>query len=335
MLQGYLYEKGLGVPKHFYEAVSHYQAASGKDFPSADEALIKLDSLTYVGMATNPNNSYQPECQYQLSLAYRNGSHGLPRDMEKSFDFAKLAAAHHHPRALCELAYKLKKGFGCSVDYKAAIAAFQDAAGRGSAEANNKLGFYYETARCGLTRSLELAKVYYEVAAHKGSEDAKKSLARLGLKFIPQNSVPITIPPGMLPALPPPPKRKPQIGIIPYTPKSKAVGGPPTPTSPANNPAGGRNSLSAPLSPAATTAAVPMLPAELLSLLTVLPPPPSLPALGPPAMMLPAASTSASVAAAPTATASTAAAASTPAATTPPVTAATAPTVVTVAGTPA
>ncbi len=133
------------------------------------------DPLSSVGA-----HATSAESQYQLSMAYRNGTGGVVKDMDRAFQYAVQAANQNHAGGQCALGYHYAHGATPEgVKPELALKWTQAAAKQGYGLALYYLGYWYERGVCGLKIDIAKATENYALAAAKGQAGAKEAIARI------------------------------------------------------------------------------------------------------------------------------------------------------------
>ena len=117
----------------------------------------------------------------QLGYDYYVGQNGKPQDYAQAVKYYRLAADQGNAYAQCDLGVCYKRGCGVPQDYAQAVKYYRLAADQGYANAQFNLGFCYEEGY-GVAKNLNEAIRLYRHAAEAGVDEAKKALARLGVR---------------------------------------------------------------------------------------------------------------------------------------------------------
>jgi TPR repeat protein len=150
---GYLYEKGLGLPRDYAKAAENYHAAA-----------LQGDSIA----------------QNNLGYLFYTG-HGVHKDLDAAFEWYRAAAEQGDPTGEGNLGYLYYLGQGTGRDYDEAANWFRPAAQQGNPYAQAALGLLYEKGQ-GVPLDYVSAYIWYSRAISAGlkaSGERRKSLTHL------------------------------------------------------------------------------------------------------------------------------------------------------------
>lgn len=147
---GYLYEKGLGVPRDYAQALSWYRKASDQGYAPAQKNIGNL---------------------------YEQGS-GLTRDYAEAMRWYRMAADQGNAGAQTNIGYLYEDGLGVTQDYGEAMRWYRKAADQGEGTAQNNIGVFYDKGY-GVAQDYGEAMRWYRMAAEQGNIDAEYNLALL------------------------------------------------------------------------------------------------------------------------------------------------------------
>lgn len=147
---GYLYEKGLGVPRDYAQALLWYRRAADRGHAAA---------------------------QRNLGSFYQQGI-GVAQDYAEAMRWYRLAADQGNPGAQTNVGYLYEKGLGVAQNYAEAIRWYRLAADQGEATAQNNIGVLYENGY-GVIQDYSQAMHWYLLAANQGNIDAEYNVALL------------------------------------------------------------------------------------------------------------------------------------------------------------
>ena len=144
---------------------------SQKDFLSLAAGLILL-SLPQAAQALTSTNT--PPKLEELGEMYFYGK-GMPKDLEKSFEYFRQSAALGSSRGQSWLGYLYQTGQGVEMDYGEAFRWTKMAAEQGRAfDANRLAGYYWQGL--GTPINKEEALRWLKIAAEKGDAESQKQL---------------------------------------------------------------------------------------------------------------------------------------------------------------
>jgi TPR repeat protein len=183
---GYMYDKGLGLPRNDYEALKYYKKAAEQKVP---QAYINI-GLLYErgeGVKENPTEAAKwfqkavdanlPEGRYRLGLAYMKG-HGIEQNYDQAWALFQKAEVQKNCDSLYAMAYMTAHGMGVSADILQAQNKILEAAACGSAQAQYDAVFsYIQEKHHRLTNKQALAQL--EAAA----KTAPQAQALLGAVY--------------------------------------------------------------------------------------------------------------------------------------------------------
>jgi TPR repeat protein len=124
------------------------------------------------------------KAQAALAWMYHTGN-GVPKDLNKAFQWYKKAAEQEHAIAQNNLAVMYENGLGTKVDKKAAAKWYRESADSGYSFAQYNMGRMYAEG-IGVKQDLEEAKYWWRVAARQKVKQAKEALALLEDKPLPK-----------------------------------------------------------------------------------------------------------------------------------------------------
>jgi hypothetical protein len=149
-LVGYLYEKGLGVPRNSAEALIWYRKAADQGHAPAQRNIGNL---------------------------YEQGA-GTARDYPEAMRWYRKAADQGNAGAQTNIGYLFENGLGVAQDYAEAMRWYRKAADQGEATAQNNIGVFYDKGY-GVAQDYAEAARWYRMAANQGNIDAEYNLALL------------------------------------------------------------------------------------------------------------------------------------------------------------
>lgn len=115
--------------------------------------------------------------QIEVARIYRSGT-GIDPSFSNALKYYSMAARKNHPEALFFIAECQDKGKGMPLSPEYAFQNYLKAAKQGHVESCVAVGHFYEVGRAAF-KDLTKAREFYEYAARKGSDEAKKKLANL------------------------------------------------------------------------------------------------------------------------------------------------------------
>lgn len=180
---GFMYEKGLGGSVDVAEAAKWYQLAADQDHATAQYLLGNLYQVGRIGSEpdyaeakkwySSAQGNYVPAA---IALGFIHDT--VDDDYQKALIDYQLAADKHSPIGAYDLGLIYENGKGTPVDFKKAVALYQEAADQGHRQAMVQLAGLYFNGQADGTRDEEKALYWYEKAASLGDRDA---LYQLGL----------------------------------------------------------------------------------------------------------------------------------------------------------
>lgn len=201
---GYIYEKGIGVPKSYEQEFSWYKkAALQNDFyaqmqlgfmyengiwvsenkKAADEWYQKaMEQKAAIANVIKQANEYQDDKIYAniLGFMYGNGM-GVTRDYKLAFDWYKKAAKLGDVDSQATLGYLYSIGKGVQKDELQSFAWFKKAAEQGNANAQSVVAYEYFKGEVVGAKNYKLAFVWAQKAAKQGDESAQRFLGHIYL----------------------------------------------------------------------------------------------------------------------------------------------------------
>ncbi|KAJ8325745.1 hypothetical protein O5D80_005943 [Batrachochytrium dendrobatidis] len=192
----FMIENGLGVAQDLRMAVELYRSAADMGYARAQNALgscyyrgrgIRRDHTEAVIWYRAAADQGFPPAQNNLGICYEEGN-GIGKDNIMAKAYYQKAADLRHPSGTNNLGYMLLT----EGDYIAAMQYFHVALSLGSIDAAYHLGTIYESgctelsslvkravqlSQSTITRQIELAIQYYQIAADKGHTNAQVRLA--------------------------------------------------------------------------------------------------------------------------------------------------------------
>lgn len=147
---GWLYEKGLQVPRSDERAAYWYEVAAN-------------------------NGSASAQCN--IGLMYEQGR-GVGQSYSEAFRYYLKAADNGNSNAQYNVALMYDKGYGVEQSDEKAVQYYTRSAENGNPSAMSSLGLMFETGR-GTVQSEEEAFRWYRKAIENGNKDAEAHLARL------------------------------------------------------------------------------------------------------------------------------------------------------------
>jgi TPR repeat protein len=130
------------------------------------------------------HHQFDPRIQYYLGLCYEKGI-GLTQDLENAIVWYRLAACLGNANAQCRLGVCWEEGISQSIDMALicyqidmALKCYQSAAAKNHAEAQYRLGCFYEHG-IGVEKNLKESQELYRLAALQGHVGALKRYGTL------------------------------------------------------------------------------------------------------------------------------------------------------------
>ena len=201
-----MYEFGKGIGKDMNEAMRLYRLAADQGNDSAKKALERLAAAPApampaaqayeealrlwngTGVAKNEAEAVRlfriaaeqghGEAQASVGYAYDMGT-GVAKSDAEALKWYRLSAATGNSRGQVLLGTMYEGAQGVARDYNEALKWYRLGANQGNAYGLNNLAGMYEFGK-GVSKDMNEALRLYRSAADKGSEEAKKSLQRLG-----------------------------------------------------------------------------------------------------------------------------------------------------------
>lgn len=201
-----MYEFGKGIGKDMDEAMRLYRLAADQGNDGAKKALERLAAAPApampaaqayeealrlwngTGVAKNEAEAVRlfriaadqghGEAQASVGYAYDMGT-GVAKSDAEALKWYRLSAATGNSRGQVLLGTMYEGAQGVVRDYNEAVKWYRLGANQGNAYGLNNLAGMYEFGK-GVTKDMNEALRLYRSAADKGSEEAKKSLQRLG-----------------------------------------------------------------------------------------------------------------------------------------------------------
>jgi TPR repeat protein len=174
--------------KYSAEELSELRALSGRGDADAQE---KLGSLYAEGYSIDKNEKEAVKwwkkaaaqgnaaAQYELGIAYHEGSGGLSQSDKKALEWFRKAALQDEPRAELNVGIAYYHGIGVDKDVAEAMKWFQRAADKDIAQAQYILAAGYYKGVGGLEHDRVKAYVWMKQAVNNGNKDAKEDLPGL------------------------------------------------------------------------------------------------------------------------------------------------------------
>jgi TPR repeat protein len=187
---GWLYQNGWGAVQDYAQAREWYQKAANAGDPAAQEALLRLPSMSSPIPASSPSPVSQaspspsPSSTEWLAEATRYLG---AENYVKALPLLKEAAKANSLEAMNQLGDLYYYGCGVVQNYGRAYNWYRKAADAGSAHAMANLGWLCENG-WGAVQDYAQAREWYQKAADAGDAEAKAALSRL-----PSTSSPIAV----------------------------------------------------------------------------------------------------------------------------------------------
>jgi eukaryotic-like serine/threonine-protein kinase len=181
---GWLFEKGLGVPRDDKQAVLTYQQAAQQGQVNAQ---LRLGAMYETGRGVERSDEQafywyrkageqgNPEAENDVGLMYLTGTGTKQSDFDAAVWFSK-AADRNNAKALKNLGDMYYLGRGVHRDEQEAFQRYQQAAEQKYADAEYNVGFWYESGRRPVRRDYQQAAEWYRKAAEHGSLKAQAAL---------------------------------------------------------------------------------------------------------------------------------------------------------------
>ncbi|MGO9681324.1 MAG: protein kinase domain-containing protein [Beijerinckiaceae bacterium] len=182
-LVGFIYYRGIGVPKNYGEALRWYRKAAeqGNAYAEADlgfayengEGVQKDygEALRWYRKAAEQGNAYG---EAGLGEMYDNGK-GVPQDKREALNWFQKAAAQGNAEAEGNIGVVYENGEVVPQDYGEALRWYRKAAEQGSADAEADLGEMYYNGK-GVPKDYGEALKWSRKAAEQGNADAEADL---------------------------------------------------------------------------------------------------------------------------------------------------------------
>lgn len=184
---GLCYEYGIAVPEDMEKAFSYYRKAAEQGDVSSCVKLAhiyseKEDFKSAAILYRKAADQNDPTAIYSLSLFYKLGIGGLPKDNEIEVALVKKAADMEDENAMIAMGGFYRFGYASIIpkDTKEAALWFAKAAHKGSALAKDYIGVMYENGEY-YERNYTKAFQYYKESAEAGCEAA---WANLGVCYL-------------------------------------------------------------------------------------------------------------------------------------------------------
>jgi eukaryotic-like serine/threonine-protein kinase len=181
---GWLFEKGLGVPRDDKQAVLTYQQAAQQGQVNAQLRLAAMYE-TGRGVERSDEQAFywyrkageqgDPEAENDVGLMYLTGKGTKQSDFDAAVWFSK-AADRNNAKALKNLGDMYYVGRGVRRDEQEAFERYQQAAEQKYADAEYNVGFWYESGRRPVRRDYQQAAEWYRKAAEHGNLKAQAAL---------------------------------------------------------------------------------------------------------------------------------------------------------------
>jgi TPR repeat protein len=149
---GYLYDKGLGVPRDTAEAIHWYRLSAEKNHALSQLNLGAIHQEGREDFPADPGRAADwyrlaaeqgnASAQYNLGKLYFRGQ-GLPRKYELAAEWLRKAADQDHVKAINHLGMLYSRGLGVEEDAERGFALVRQAAERGDPAAQLNLATQY------------------------------------------------------------------------------------------------------------------------------------------------------------------------------------------------
>jgi eukaryotic-like serine/threonine-protein kinase len=181
---GWLFEKGLGVPRDDKQAALTYEQAAQQGQVNAQ---LRLGAMHETGRGVERSDEQafywyrkageqgDPEAQNDVGLMYLTGKGTKQSDFDAAVWFSK-AADRNNAKALKNLGDMYYVGRGVHRDEQEAFQRYQRAAEQKYADAEYNVGFWYESGRRPVRRDYQQAAEWYRKAAEHGNLKAQAAL---------------------------------------------------------------------------------------------------------------------------------------------------------------
>lgn len=146
VILGRCYENGLGVPQDMETAAKWFRIASDQNYAEAQVQLAYLYELgagvakndaSVVDLMTRAAKGGSAEAQFNLALYYSQGRHGLAKDQQQSFVWAKRAADQGFAQAQRYVGACYEYGVGVAENAAEAALWYSKAAAQGLEKEGN------------------------------------------------------------------------------------------------------------------------------------------------------------------------------------------------------
>ncbi len=147
---GFMYATGAnGLPRDLTKALDWYRKAAAQDFTKAE---VNLGDMYFYGLG------------------------GLDKSYLEALSWYLKAAAQQNSGAEFRLGSMFEQGLGTAKDPQKAVEYYREAADQNYPDAENVLGYLYETGGDGLKQDYEQAVAWFTKAANQGLRKAEKNL---------------------------------------------------------------------------------------------------------------------------------------------------------------
>lgn len=183
---GIMYEKGIGTPQSYEEAIIWYTKAAEQGHIDAQTFLgwmylngkgVSQDYKKAIEWYTKAAERGCVDAQSTLGMMYYWGQ-GLPRDFKEAFKWCAMAAQKGDSVGQSILGRMYYQGQGLSQDFKEAIKWYTKAAEQGHASAQFDLGLMYSSGLCVPQDDKEAVR-WYSKAAEQGHAGAQCNLGNM------------------------------------------------------------------------------------------------------------------------------------------------------------
>ncbi len=172
---GWMYEKGLGVPRNHKMAKKWYGLAPFKgDFRKGSDAYQRKDYTTALEEWEPLAKQGNAVAQFNLGTMYEDGK-GVSQDYKAAIKWYRLAAEKGDPYAQSNLGLIYQQGLVVPHDYQTAVKWLTLSAAQGHASAQSNLGTLYAKGY-GVLQDDARALMWYKISASSGkSVNASKN----------------------------------------------------------------------------------------------------------------------------------------------------------------